>query len=73
MEPKKYWWMCVEYIEMVKVAGGSGAGTGQSVVKEIVSDVHPFLYCKNNKIQLRSWQAITETEYNLFNELNNKQ
>lgn len=62
MEPKKYWWMQYSIIK-----DGELAGEGQEV-----TDTHPFAAMKTIYL-LRSWQLISVEEYNLWNDLNNKQ
>lgn len=64
MEPKRYWWV-YSFKKVDNILE-------QEEVEE-VSDKHPFLYCRDNNRQLVTWQSISVEEYNLFNELNNKQ
>jgi hypothetical protein len=62
MEPKKYWWMHYSIIKDGELVGEA----------QVVTDIHPFSAMKTTYL-LRSWQLISAEEYNLWNDLNNKQ
>jgi len=65
MEPKLYYWMKYRMVSGDK-----------DYVNTIAIDDHPFLYIKsmNNagyfNCTIEDWKQITETEYNLWKELN---
>jgi hypothetical protein len=63
MEPKMYWW--------VLYANSSVAGNS-AYWNETVVDIHPFTTSKMLHMQLISWSVITEKEYKLWKQLNNK-
>ncbi len=73
MEPKRYWWVHYDTI-------GIGTTTLESIKKgkNIVIDMHPFKWIKWKNggdaewSWIVNWKLIDVTEYNLFNELNNK-
>lgn len=71
MEPKRYWWMLVKNISLIN---------GKVWYTEQVMDIHPFHF-KGGCIAGESdewrmfrvnYKLIDVTEYNLFNELNDK-
>lgn len=63
MEPKKYWWLLIQ----------------DNVEKwSRVTDMHPFLFMsvnfgKYSNVTLLNWKIISESEYNLWNQINNMQ
>lgn len=74
MEPKKYWWMSIQWLHR--------NNPGSHYIQQVV-DEHPFIHMKGRNTEevrltgsyyeLRNWKLISVEEYNLWNDLNNKQ